>query len=254
MHPLTLSDFLQAAEAHPEASRFILKKEGRTTSIVPHTGSFYGKSMRTLTSRESTKNRDILEAFKAAVREAIQNTDIHWSFPNEEEQILLKNGFGASSIANVLKTIPKLTTALPVPTPPIATPLGPDEMYAQDILLAQDQLSREAPGSHIDHGQLTWAQSTLKRKTPLKEIFEDKNTPLIPMATTVVVNREPITQKTIPVIPGYRLLNQNLSAPIHRARKLTPAELAQERIAQQREEADSRRRHLAFLLLLLSIE
>ena len=171
---LTLKNFQEAAEAHPEASRFILKKEGGITSIVPHTGSFYGTTIRTPSTEEIIENREMIDAFKAAARK--ESVQLNRSFPNQQEQQLLTNGLGAHVIKEVItnmRRVPQATLVEEALEVVRAIPLSEAELQAEDIFLA------EAMNIPITATDRTWAQSTLGRTTALPEVTTKKTSSLL---------------------------------------------------------------------------
>jgi len=252
---LTLADFQQAAEAHPEASRFVLKKEGGTTSIVPHTGSFFGSLIRWITGKESVKNRAFVEAFKQAWKQeegAPINWSSHSSTPNE--QTLVKKGMGAHHI----RMMPHII-AVPITSEPVnAVPLTRDEEDAQTILLAQNTYTRANPifnaiSPLFTRDYLREIQSTLNSKTPLKEVTAETNAPLPLMAEKVTLNQKLISQKNIPIVEGQPLIDQRSLESSREvrsdiARPLTDLESAHEQTTLTRQNRANRRKPLPFII------
>ena len=263
---LTLHDFEAAAQAHPEATRFVLKKEEGKISIVPHTGSFLGTLIRWITGKESVKNRAFLEAFKQAWQQD-DNTPINWSSfhsPAREHQLSNK-GIGAHYITDlsvskeaspvVVNPMMPPAIARPVDTKPItAVKLTRNEEIAQNTLVTLNEcgLTDTFSARNVQRR----AQTTLKSKTPLKEVTAEIS-PLMAeisplMAEAVTLDKKSISQKIIPVVEAKPLVDQGSidpSSEVHsdRARPLTDLESAREQTTLIRQNRANRTAPLPFI-------
>ena len=103
---LTIGHFSQAADQHPEANRLVVQGDGTHTTIVPRPSSFVGRTIRIVTSRQSSKNREVINAFKMALISAygkdIGNYVIRTKISATDEDHLLENGLKSHDVRSII--------------------------------------------------------------------------------------------------------------------------------------------------------
>ena len=200
---LRLEDFQVAAEAHPGASRLVLKKtEGEKISLEPQQSSLSGRVIKWMKGSEgSEKNKAIVEAFKEAIRTDIR-IDNHAQLLNDFKKHLTecqKKGLSAYDIKRVLDGLILLPSATLIDSPEVGIPLTEQEDWAEDAL--EDMIDFSRAELEIQN----FIQSTLSGRTASLanvEAFIAENKDRPPMAEKISINDQqvmapPVTSEPI---------------------------------------------------------